>query len=68
MWSSHGDGEPRWVGPAHLDPVMRRHKARFPSREALERLEAKLEKAYRCRCGKALDPLERGLVCGGCRE
>ena len=69
-WSSHGDGEPRWLGPPHLDPDLARRRAMLAGREpspVVECAEPLMEKVYRCKCGKALDPAERGMLCGGCR-
>ena len=88
-WSAHGDGEPRWIGPAHLDPDMARRRAvlcgRVPPPRKAEDAQAEVdrlgdelarnhaalkaikpEKVYHCKCGKALDPMESGVLCGGC--
>lgn len=69
------DEEGNFIGPIHLSPVMRRHKARmeerqgFATRKAGERLEEyvpKPEKVQRCRCGKRIDPDFGGRLCFGC--
>ena len=61
------DEEENWTGPAHLDPVMRRRRAMLAGREPRPVLPQEPEKVYHCNCGKALDPLEPGMLCGGCR-
>jgi len=70
QWSSYGDGEMRWIGPPEDDPVMirmRNRRAVLCGRVPPPRKAEEPEKVYLCKCGKALDPLEKGMLCWGCR-